>query len=386
MAPVSSDALFDALQHCNLLPQEQFGEVLALIEARSGDVNEAAKTLLERGWFTSFQMGNILAGRCRELVFGPYILVDRISKSRRSEVYKARHAGSDCAVALKVIRAEQMGTAAAASQFMVRMSTLAELEHPNVVQVWDADRVGEDYYCAMEIVDGASLEKITEAEGRLSTSAASQFIRKVALGLQCAHEHNLVHRAIHPGNLFVANTSAQNHSATKILDWSLAMVRPTSAEAAPPITNSIFHQIVGGADYSSPEQVINPEDVDIRSDVYSLGCTFYFLLAGQPPFHGAGMMQKALKHMSAEPEPVEKVNPEVPAGLASILRRMMAKQPKERFQTPAAVALALRPFCQGDGLSADKSALVTQQSPDAERLSKLDDTPLPTTLRRLARR
>jgi eukaryotic-like serine/threonine-protein kinase len=384
MAIVSNDALIDVLQRCHLLPPQQLGEALALVDARNGDVNEVAKILLERGWFTPFQMNQVLAGRCDDLMVGPYILLDRLSKSRRGEVYKARHVESECTVALKIVPLEQMTTPAAVNRFLLRMSVMAELEHPNIVQVWDADRAGETYYCAMEFVEGTDLEKAVGAQGRLSTALASEHIRQAALGLQCAHEHNLVHRAIRPGNLFLANASAQERPVTKIFDWSLAMMRPTAAAAEQGTTKSIEHQILGTADYLSPEQAMNPEGVDIRGDIYSLGCTFYFLLTGQPPFHGASVMEKALQHMSAEPEPVEKINADVPGGLATIVRRMMAKQPKERFQTPAAAALALLPFSRGNSLPAANSVLPAPSRPPVERVPLLDDTPLPAALRNVA--
>jgi eukaryotic-like serine/threonine-protein kinase len=381
MAIVNNDALIDVLQQCNLLPPRQLGEMAALLEAQNGDVNEIAKVLLERGWFTQFQINQLLAGRCGDLIVGPYVILERLSKSSRSEVYKARHVESECTVALKVVPSEQLATPVAVNQFLVRMSALAELEHPNIVQVLDADRAGETFYCAMEFVEGRDLEKVVEVQGRLPTAVAAECIRHVALGLQCAHEHNLVHRAIRPANLFLANALAQEQPLTKIMDWSLAMMRPTEAAAEQPTNKSIEHQILGTADYLSPEQAMNPEGVDIRGDIYSLGCTFHFLLTGQPPFQGASVMEKALQHMSAEPEPVEKINPDVPAVLASIVRRMMAKQPKERFQTPVAAALALLTFSRGKSLPGASSGLALRSLPPMELIPLPDDTPLPAALR-----
>ena len=161
-----------------------------------------------------------------------------------------------------------------------------------------------------------------------------------------AYEHNLVHRDIKPANLFVTNPAEALRPLIKILDWGLARVRPTNHNDQEVGENTGEPSLIGTADYLSPEQAMNPEGVDIRGDIYSLGCTLYFLLTGRPPFGGNGAMQKALQHMTAEPEPVDKLNPKVTRGLVSVVQRMMSKQPADRFQTPAAVALALSPACR----------------------------------------
>jgi len=240
-------------------------------------------------------------------------------------------------------------------------------------------------------------------EGRLSPAVAAQYIRQTALGLQCAHEHNLIHRDIKPANLFLTHPAPSNSPLTtttlpggdrgreegrgegrvggggsliKILDWGLATLRPTAATAEEAAPKASEHNLVGTADYLSPEQAMNPQGVDIRGDIYSLGCTLYFLLTGQTPFSGVSVMQKALQHMTAEPEPVEKLNPEVSRGLGNIVRRMMAKQPGDRFQTPAAAALALSAFCRNPLAAAVKSRNAAKTLLAVEGVRPPDDTPM----------
>jgi eukaryotic-like serine/threonine-protein kinase len=365
MAIVTNDALLDVLQRCNLLAPEQLGKLRALLDHHEGDASEVSKTLVERNWLTSFQANQLLLGRSEELVVGPYIIIDRLSKSSRSEVYKARHVESECVVALKVIRADRLATPIAVNRFLQEMAALAELEHPNIVQCWDGDKAGEAYYCAMEFVEGTNLATLVEVHGRLSVPVAADHIRQAALGLQCAYEHNFVHRDIKPVNLFLTQPTTHDSGCIKILDWSLATLRRPGPGGEEQLHKSSEHALIGTADYLSPEQAMNPESVDIRGDIYSLGCTLYFLLTGKTPFQGASVMQKALQHMSAEAEPVEKLNPEVPRRLANMVRRMMAKQPKERFQTPAAVALALVPFCPPKSTAFEG------------RVRAPDDTPMP---------
>jgi serine/threonine protein kinase len=143
--------------------------------------------------------------------------------------------------------------------------------------------------------------------------------------------------------------------------------------------------VIGTADYMSPEQARNAEAVDIRSDVYSLGCAFYYLLAGQPPFAGGSVMQKILQHQQAEPPPVQSLRPDIPEGLGAVLQRALAKKPEDRFQTPAALAIALRPFYKAGAvpsLAQARAATAEQRRPAEPTLhnaSALADTgPLST--------
>jgi serine/threonine-protein kinase len=364
MTIVNSGALIDVLRQHRLLSQRQLAEV-AHAHARNTNVRQLAKTLIQRGWFTVYQMNQLLAGRGAALTLGPYQILDRLGKGGQSEVYKARHLDNDWTVALKVIRSDYLlQTSEGIAHFLREVQAMAELNHPNIVEFWDADKVGEAYYFAMEFIEGTDLGKVVQLIGRLSPESASDYVRQAALGLQHAHEHNLVHRDIKPVNLFltqpvvkppswhgrpVAAPKAPAPPLVKILDWGLASLR-CSAEIDKEVDSQQCEQaFVGTADYLSPEQALDPQNVDIRSDIYSLGCTFYFLLVGRVPFVGATVMHKIVQHQKDEPEPVEVVNPDVPPALAAIVRRMMAKKPTDRFQTPAAVALALTPFCRSDG-------------------------------------
>jgi serine/threonine-protein kinase len=364
MTIVNSGALIHALRQYQLLSQRQLAEVVAHAHARNPDVRQIAKTLIQRGWFTVYQMNQLLAGRGAALTLGPYQILDRLGKGGQSEVYKARHLDNDWTVALKVIRSDYLlQTSEGIAHFLREVQAMAELNHPNIVEFWDADKVGEAYYFAMEFIEGTDLGKVVQLIGRLTPASAADYVRQAALGLQHAYEHNLVHRDIKPVNLFLTQAAAKPASwhgrpvgapkppappLVKILDWGLASLRSCADTTKEVDSQQCEQAFIGTADYLSPEQAVDPHSVDIRSDIYSLGCTFYFLLAGRVPFVGATVMQKIVQHQTDEPEPVEVVNPDVPPALAAIVRRMMAKKPDDRFQTPAAVALALTPFCRAD--------------------------------------
>jgi eukaryotic-like serine/threonine-protein kinase len=390
MTIVSSGALFDVLRQYNLLSTQQLHEVLGLAQGRCTDVRMLAKTLIHKGWFSVYQVNQILAGNGKDLTLGPYHILDRLGKGGQSEVYKARHPEYGWTVALKVIRSDRLAGPEGAKQFLAEMEAMAELEHPNIVQFWDADKTGDTFYCAMEFVEGTDLGKVVRLQGSLPPALAAEYIRQTALGLQHAHEHNLVHRDIKPVNLYLTHQAVaapatlvlpsqpqpptEGQPLIKILDWGLASLGPSGDSGNQIQNNEGGNSIVGTADYLSPEQAMNPRTVDIRGDLYSLGCTFYYLLTGQTPFDGATVMHKVLQHQMAEPPPVESLNPDVPAGLCAIVRRLMAKKPENRFQTPAAVALALAPFCRADqGVARRRNP---QPRPSAERGQCHEDTPL----------
>jgi serine/threonine-protein kinase len=382
MAIVSCGALIDVLRQLRLLDEPSLAALFAAGGGRCADVRSVAKSLIQRGLFTVYQMNQLLAGHGKELILGPYIILDRLGKGGQSDVYKARHSEHEWVVALKVIRAAALSTSAATQQFLQEMTAMAELDHPNIVQFLDVDKADDTYYCAMEFVEGTDLAKVVQLQGPVASAVAADYTRQVALGLQHAHEHSIVHRDIKPMNLYL--TAKPNSSGSpavgdgaalvKILDWGLAGFR-LSAAKKPQSADGTSHKLIGTADYMSPEQAVDAGAVDIRADIYSLGCSLYFLLTGQTPFSGNTVLQKVMQHQVETARPVEEMQPELPAGLAAVVKRMMAKKPEERYQTPVAVALALAPFCRASAVADSQRtwSLSTHQLLDRRR--PLDETP-----------
>jgi serine/threonine-protein kinase len=397
MAIVTVSALIDVLRRVHLLTPEQLGSVHRMAQDRRTDPRLVARALMQRGWLTVYQVNQLLAGHGPELIMGPYHILDRLGQGGQSLVFKAQHPERDWIVALKVIRHELLDSSEARQQFLSEMEAMAQLEHPNVVEFWDAGEAAQTFYCAMEFVEGTDLGKLVRLTGMLPPTQACDYVRQTAVGLQHAHERNLIHRDIKPVNLILTsppgpkfdpilarlNTQAPPAppSLIKILDWGLACLRPPSERLTGPSNGTPTKAIIGTADYLSPEQARNADTADIRSDIYSLGCTFYYLLTGQPPFPGGSLMQKLIQHQQAEPAPVESLNPEVPPALLAIVRRMIAKKPEDRFQTPAAVALALAPFVRK---STGTSGLIRRDprlTQALEAKAPQDDTPIPNMLR-----
>jgi serine/threonine-protein kinase len=201
----------------------------------------------------------------------------------------------------------------------------------------------------MEYVDGPNLEQLVGEKGPLPVGQACDFIRQAAIGLQFALENHMVHRDIKPANLLVqraGGSARDSQCVVKILDFGLARLHQRNSEDEPG-SNTILTKenlVMGTPDYLSPEQARDLHKVDIRSDLYSLGCTFYFLLTGQVPFPGGSTLEKLVRHGTEEAKPVLSLRPEIPPPVAAIVHRLMAKQPAERFQTPAELAAALVPF------------------------------------------
>jgi serine/threonine-protein kinase len=391
MAISSCGALVEMLSQHKLLAPANLAHIVRASKSPIATPRSLARTMLQRGWLTVYQINQLLAGRVTDLVFGPYHVLDRLGQGGQSMVFKARHTEFHWIVALKVIRSEILVTTDARQQFLQEMEAMAQLEHPNVVQFCDVDQTGDTYYCAMEYVEGTDLGKVVGLSGALPVPEACDYIRQTALGLQHAHEHSLVHRDIKPVNLFLTMPQAPRgpfgcegprpDPVIKILDWGLASLRlPGAARKGGGPANQV-KGVIGTADYLSPEQAKSPHTVDIRGDIYSLGCTAYFLLTGLPPFTGGTLMQKLMRHQKEDPPALDELRADVPAALGQAVQRMMAKRPENRFQTPAAVALAMTPFCRLPTPPVDPTRPVIRMHFPAAHRRRPEDTPLPPGLR-----
>lgn len=336
--------MVDVLRGNRLLQPDQLDELNGLLD-RHPDARSLAKYLVQRSWLTVYQLNLIFQGQGENLTQGPYRILDRLGSGGVSQVFKAWHTRKNCVVALKVIRPEMLTNAEAVGRFQREMRALSQSAHPNIVKAFDINLVGDKHYFAMEYVEGTDLGKQVQFAGPLPVARACDYIRQAALGLQHAHERGLVHRDIKPANLLlnVAGT------VVKILDLGLSRLSQSSGKQEVVVRELTAEGVlIGTPDYLAPEQAKNARTVDIRADIYSLGCTFYYLLTGQPPFPVGTLMQKLFKHQQEEPPTGEQIRPDLPPDVVAIFRKMMAKKPENRYQTPAEVAEAVAPFCRSD--------------------------------------
>jgi len=279
-----------------------------------------------------------LAGLPEDL--GEYRIVEKLGHGGMGSVYKAWHTKLDRPVALKVLLEGHLQSAHGIARFEREMKVVGAIAHPNIVQAHDAREIDGLRFLVMELVEGADLAKLLARGGPLPIADACELVRQAAAGLQAVHEHGLVHRDIKPSNLMLTHAGQ-----LKILDLGLARM---DVEEAPAAEVTADGQAMGTADYMAPEQASDSHTVDIRADIYSLGCTLYKLLTGRAPFSGSRYkrrFEKLTAHVSQPVPPIQELRDEVPTEVVSVLDRMLAKEPDARFAQPVEVADALEPFC-----------------------------------------
>jgi urea transport system substrate-binding protein len=271
-----------------------------------------------------------------------YRVLGVLGRGGMGTVYKAEHRLLERPVVLKVIRPELVANTNVVQRFQREARLAARLAHPNVVAVYEAEEFGSTQMLVMEFIEGVNLAELVKERGLLPVAESCELIRQTAVGLEYVHSQGLVHRDIKPHNLIVSRTGQ-----VKILDLGMATLKGGPKTTGGELTAD--RQFVGTVDYAAPEQWESSRDVDIRADIYSLGCTLYYLLVGEAPFphkRYTTLMQQMWAHSQAPLPPVREVRPDVPEDIAAILARMLAKNRDERFARPDEVAAALAPSTQ----------------------------------------
>jgi eukaryotic-like serine/threonine-protein kinase len=291
--------------------------------------------LVHRGWLTQYQVQEIQSGRGHKLFLDNYVILDLLGRGGMGKVFKAQHTKLNRIVALKVIRNDRRGDERATKRFMREIEALGSMSHPNIIAAYDAEITSNDLFYVMEWVDGMDLGFYVKQHGPLEVAETVRFLAQLCNALQHIHEHRLIHRDIKPSNLL----RTKDGSMVKLLD--LGLVRNEFSRIGIELTR--VGSILGTPDFISPEQAFSPSETDIRSDLYSVGCTFYFLLTGQAPFEERETVKKLVGHAQDEPTPISRFRSDVPAELLWILRRLMAKKPAQRYDQPNDVIADLLP-------------------------------------------
>lgn len=265
---------------------------------------------------------------------GPYVLLERLGRGGMGHVYKAEHRLMKRVVALKLLGQLRSDCDHSAAQIRFRREVEAagRLRHPNIVTAYDAGIWQGRPYLVMEYIEGIDLERLVEDTGPLTIDLACEIVRQTAEALHHAHERGLVHRDIKPANLMLAPPGV----TVKLLDLGLAKL--TSKPLAGDEENEADNELCGTPDYMAPEWGCGSRSADVRSDLYSLGCTFYFLLAGQVPYPGGSWTEKLLRHSLDAPTPLRSLRPDIPVPIASIVERLMARNAENRYASAEAVA------------------------------------------------
>ncbi len=301
------------------------------------------------------------ADHSQELVLpyqlGVYLLEKRIGQGGMGTVYRAVHRALDRPVAIKLMQRERLLPPEAVSRFQREMRAVAKLHHPNIVMAYDAGEAQGLHFLAMECVSGWDLASISQCCGPLPLPVACECVLQAARGLQHVYEHGLVHRDIKPSNLMLTKDGD-----VKLLDLGLARLREDERD------ERITHESspMGTIEYMAPEQARNPHEVDIRADLYSLGCTLFKLLCGFSPFSRPqrNTIQLLSAHIEATPPALRDTRVEAPLELEDLVNRLLRKSPADRPQTPGEVVAALEPFASHSILKSFAGRL--QEIADAE--------------------
>lgn len=328
-AVAQSQNFVDLVRRSQLVEEEQLERALGKIRAKhNGELPESqeavAQALVEAEVLTEWQSEKLLSGKHRGFILGKYKLLRMLGKGGMSSVYLAEHILMRARRAIKVLPKNRVSDATYLDRFRTEARAAAKLDDPNIIHTYDIDEFEGQHYLVMEYVEGLDLHQLVKEVGPLDYLVAADYIAQVARGLSHAHAMGLVHRDIKPANCLV-----DKNKVVKLLDMGLARI--IDDEASLTLDNN--ENVLGTADYLAPEQALNSHKADSRSDIYSLGCTFYFLLTGHPPFPEGSISERLLKHQVERAPSILKDRPDAPPVLVHICEKMMAKKPQDRYQT-----------------------------------------------------
>ncbi len=294
-----------------------------------------ARQAVQSNSLTLWQAQQLLAGRTGGFKVDRYVLLDLLGQGGMGRVYLARDTRLNRRVALKILAPERINNPRAVARFQREARVGAQLQHENLVRVYDFGEANGRFFLVMEFIEGKTIGQLISEQGPMPPETAARLVRQVAMGLGHAHSKGMIHRDVNPYNILVTHDGI-----AKLADLGLAI------DLADGDRVTREGATVGTFDYVAPEQARHSHSADIRSDIYSLGCTLYHMLASQVPFPSPSLPEKLFSHQALEPTPLEQLVPGLPEGLLEIVRKMMRKSPDERFATPIQVIQALEPYIE----------------------------------------
>ena len=372
--------VYGLLLRSRLLPIEEARAMFTRWNQEAKDtatqVAPFAKWMVANKYLTDYQATLLARGHADGFFLGQYKILDRLGKGRMAGVYKAQHETGPV-VAIKVLPPSKAKDPSLFGRFQREARLAVKLKHPNVVrtfQTGEAEQSGAAdklHYLVMEYLEGETLEDVVLRRKQFLPGEAVRLVYQALLGLQHLHEQGLVHRDLKPANLMLAyppetprNPDNTLGATVKILDMGLARALSDEGAAERPSDPTLTSEgiVLGTPDYMAPEQARDARSADVRADIYSLGCVLYHLLAGTPPFPDTNIISQMIRHATEAPRPLKDSNPAVPDGLQQIINWMLAKDPAQRYPTPARASQALQVF-----LAAGSSAVGPESDPKMSR-------------------
>lgn len=342
-----------------VLRSSQWDELIqnGLIAPADRTDSSTLEDLIHKGLITPFQAAKINEGKLADLIIGNYVLLDKLGAGGMGSVFKAKHRRMRRIAAIKILAPELLNSVEGLQRFQREIEVVARMCHPNVVQAYDAGECSAGQFLIMEFVDGTDLHHLVSKKGPLSWTEAVNHFREAAKGLAYIHKQGLTHRDIKPANLLKSTSGG-----IKVTD--LGLVRLHGADdggakedaAASPLTMGIS----GTFDYMAPEQAEDTSGVDHRADIYSLGCSLWYLLSGQHLYNERTLVAKVKAHAN---KPIPKLGLYAP-GLGDQLEhwwnRMVAKQPEHRHPDLDSALLDLDRIL---GKTSGAQAIAPEESP-----------------------
>ncbi len=352
----------------NQLPEDQ----------RPNEAAAYANLLVQKSLLTEYQKNELLAGRDKNLVLGNYVILAKLGQGGMGMVLKAIHRRMERVVAIKVMSPEGMKSPDAVQRFHREVKAAAKLSHPNIVAAHDADEAKGTHFLVMEYVEGTDLSILVKKNGPFPVDQAVRSIIQAARGLEFAHKRGVIHRDIKPANLLL-----DNEGTVKILDMGLARIDNSVGGSSEGAGLTSTGMIMGTVDYMSPEQAMDTKIADARSDIYSLGCSLYYLLTGRCLYDGDTVMKKLMAHQNAAipsltsvsrkplrnggatakiaPSDFDASGESFPA-LEAVFHRMVAKRPGDRPQSMTEVIAELERCLTGGSTQISSGSRATSGS------------------------
>ncbi|MCS6975940.1 MAG: serine/threonine protein kinase, partial [Gemmatales bacterium] len=346
--PLSVENLCGLLIRSRLQPVEKVKECYEKWQKQAADkksTRDFARWLVENGLVTEYQATLLSNGYADNFFLGEYKILDRIGKGRLAGVYKAVHASGQV-VAIKVLPPSKAANPNLLKRFEREAQVAEQLDHPNVVRTFHHGQSNGLHYIVMEYLEGETLKNVLRTRHRLPLVEALRIAYYLGQGLQYLHEKGLVHRDLCPENIMLCPAPTGEETtrkcSVKILDIGLSRTLFETKRKTTFENLTATGEIIGNPEYMAPEQARDPNKADIRSDLYSLGCVLYHMLAGRPPFSDVNPMRLAVLHATESPPPLKDVGIESSGELNHLLGKLLAKDPAQRFETPTMLCEAVR--------------------------------------------
>lgn len=350
-------------------------------KAHPTSAEELVRELVKQNHLTKFQATQVAAGKSKSLILGAYTILDRIGAGGMGQVFKALHRRMDRTVAIKMLPNAVSKDPAAMARFEREVRAAAKLHHTNIVTAFDADQASGVHFLVMEYVEGSDLSALVKKNGPLSIAKAVNYTLQAARGLEFAHAEGVIHRDIKPANLLL-----DKKGVVKILDMGLARI-DVGADAATQAELTGTGAVMGTVDYMAPEQALSTKHADARADIYSLGCTLFYLLTGKPTYDGETITAKLIAHQAQPIPALRTVCKEASPELEAVFNKMMAKRAEERYQSMSAVVADLEQLNVGPlSASGTQSSAGAKSDSALTLLQGLPDLPTVQTSKKTTRK